>query len=119
MRYFSSPRSLPAPMYSVLDTSKEVGFPIRTFQDPCLLPTPRNFSEAATSFIASDRQGIHRVRLFACPYNLKLPLGYTRDLTSSQLNLDRPSRARLSLTTHFDITSSKTLATSHIFKEQI
>ena len=29
------------------------------------LPAPRSFSQAATSFIASDRQVIHRVRLFA------------------------------------------------------
>ena len=28
------------------------------------LPTPRGFSQATTSFIASDRQGIHRLRLF-------------------------------------------------------
>ena len=42
-----------------------VGFPIRTLPDQSLLPAPRRFSQAATSFIASDRQGIHRVRLFA------------------------------------------------------
>jgi hypothetical protein len=29
------------------------------------LPTPRSFSQAPTSFIASSCQGIHRVRLFA------------------------------------------------------
>ena len=29
------------------------------------LPTPRGFSQATTSFIASDCQGIHRVRLVA------------------------------------------------------
>jgi hypothetical protein len=27
------------------------------------LPTPRRFSQATTSFIASDCQGIHRIRL--------------------------------------------------------
>ena len=27
------------------------------------LPTPRSFSQATTSFIASDCQGIHRMRL--------------------------------------------------------
>src|SRR5690554_7328564 len=42
-----------------------VGFPIRTSPDQCLLPTPRRFSQAATSFIASDRQGIRRMRLVA------------------------------------------------------
>jgi hypothetical protein len=29
------------------------------------LPTPRSFSQATTSFIASDCQGIHRMRLVA------------------------------------------------------
>jgi hypothetical protein len=52
-------------MYSLHDTSCEVGFPIRTLPDQSLLPAPRHFSQATTSFIASDRQGIHRVRLFA------------------------------------------------------
>ena len=28
------------------------------------LPAPRSFSQATTSFIASCRQGIHRMRLF-------------------------------------------------------
>ena len=40
-----------------------------------------------------------------------------RDLTSQQLNLDRHSRARLSLYDTFRHYSSKTLATSHIVKE--
>ena len=53
------------PIYSARDTARAVGFPIRTFPDQSVLPTPRDFSQAATSFIASDRQGIHRMRLFA------------------------------------------------------
>jgi hypothetical protein len=52
-------------MYSPCNTAGAVGFPIRTLRDQCLLPAPPHFSQAATSFIASDRQGIHRVRLFA------------------------------------------------------
>src|SRR6195952_4155565 len=35
----------------------------------CLL-TPRSLSQATTSFIACNRQGIHHVHLFACPYNV-------------------------------------------------
>ncbi len=42
-----------------------VGFPIRIFPDRSLLPTPRNFSQANTSFFACNRQGIHHVHLFA------------------------------------------------------
>jgi len=47
-------------MYSVHDTSCEVGFPIRTSADQRSLASPRGFSQRATSFIASWRQGIHR-----------------------------------------------------------
>ena len=32
------------------------------------LPTPQSFSQAPTSFIASNCQGIHRMRLVAWPY---------------------------------------------------
>lgn len=41
------------------------GFPIQISPDQCLLPTPRSFSQAATSFIASYCQGIHHVRLIS------------------------------------------------------
>ena len=34
------------------------------------LPAPRSFSQATTSFIACNRQGIRHVHLFTCPYNL-------------------------------------------------
>src|SRR5215470_13403402 len=34
------------------------------------LPAPRSFSQATTSFIACNRQGIHHVHLFTCPYNV-------------------------------------------------
>ena len=37
----------------------------------CLL-TPRSLSQATTSFIACNRQGIHHVHLFTCPYNVGL-----------------------------------------------
>ena len=38
-----------------------VGFPIRTSTDQRLLSPPRSFSQSVTSFIASYRQGIHRM----------------------------------------------------------
>ena len=40
---------------------KVVGFPIRTSSDQRLLPSPRSFSQGATSFIASECQGIHQM----------------------------------------------------------
>lgn len=36
------------------------------------LLAPRSLSQATTSFIACNRQGIHHVHLFACPYNVGL-----------------------------------------------
>ena len=41
------------------------GFPIRTSPDQRLLATPRSFSQPATSFIGSWRQGIHLVPFVA------------------------------------------------------
>ena len=37
------------------------GFPIRISTDQSLLAAPRGFSQRATSFIASQRQGIHQM----------------------------------------------------------
>ena len=51
-------------MYSAQDTSCEVGFPIRKFTDQSLFAAPRDLSQRTTSFIASQRQGIHRMPLF-------------------------------------------------------
>src|SRR5688500_9035953 len=41
------------------------GFPIRTSPDQSLLATPRSFTQPATSFIGSWRQGIHPVPFVA------------------------------------------------------
>ena len=40
-----------------------VGFPIRKSTDQSLFATPRGLSQRTTSFIASQRQGIHRMPL--------------------------------------------------------
>jgi hypothetical protein len=47
---------------SELQISK-VGFPIRKFTAQCLFAAPRDLSQRTTSFIASQRQGIHRIPL--------------------------------------------------------
>ena len=44
-------------------TLKGPGFPIQISPDQSLLPTPRGFSQGATSFIAFTRQGIHQMPL--------------------------------------------------------
>ena len=50
-------------MDSTADTPKGVGCPIRISSDQRLLPSPRSFSQGATSFIASLYQGIHQMPL--------------------------------------------------------
>ena len=40
-----------------------MGFPIRKFSDQSLFAAPRNLSQRTTSFIASQRQGIHQIPL--------------------------------------------------------
>ena len=54
LRWFTSPGSLPATIYSSQDTrcSHLVGSPIRKSPDQRLLAPPRSLSQLATSFIA-------------------------------------------------------------------
>ncbi len=40
-----------------------MGFPIRKFTDQSLFAAPHDLSQRTTSFIASQRQGIHRIPL--------------------------------------------------------
>ena len=59
-----------------------------------LLPAPRSFSQAHAPFVASHRLGIHRMRLFAWPYNPNRPgRGATRAAFSASLPPPPPSRA--------------------------
>ena len=51
-------------MHSAADDPQSgPGFPIRTSLDQRSLPTPQGFSQVTTSFIASQRQDIHRMPL--------------------------------------------------------
>ena len=50
------------------------------------LLAPRSLSQATTSFIACNRQGIHHVHLFTCPYNVGLCMSY-RDRHRSRVQL--------------------------------
>ena len=60
--------------------SPEVGFPIRKSADQSLFAAPRGLSQRTTSFIASQRQGIHRMPL--------------RHLIALMLNAHSPALAR-------------------------
>ena len=51
------------PMYSAYDDPKGPGFPIRISADQRVLAPPHGFSQRATSFIASQCQGIHQMPL--------------------------------------------------------
>ncbi len=50
-------------MDSGADTARAVGFPIRKSTDQSLLAAPHGLSQRATSFVASQRQGIHPMPL--------------------------------------------------------
>ena len=63
MRCFSSPGSPRCPMDSDSDDPKGPGCPIRKSADQSLLTAPRSLSQRATSFIASQCQGIHQMPL--------------------------------------------------------
>ena len=55
-----------------------MGFPIRKFSDQSAFAAPRDLSQRTTSFIASQRQGIHRMplrHLIALMIHARLPLG--------------------------------------------
>jgi hypothetical protein len=58
---FQFPGFASQPYVFRLGYPKGVGFPIRTSADQRSLASPRGFSQRATSFIASWRQGIHRM----------------------------------------------------------
>src|SRR3954449_6465399 len=54
-----NPQSLTGSEYK----KSKVGFPIRKSSDQSLFAAPRGLSQRTTSFIASQRQGIHRMLL--------------------------------------------------------
>src|SRR6478609_4478084 len=55
-----NPQSLTGSEYK----KSKVGFPIRKSSDQSLFAAPQGLSQRTTSFIASQRQGIHRMLLF-------------------------------------------------------
>ena len=57
-------------MYSVCDDLKGRVSPFGNLRIKARLLAPRSLSQATTSFVACNRQGIHHVHLFTCPYNL-------------------------------------------------
>ena len=71
LRCFSSPGSLyPSYVFTWEFPCGRVS-PFRYRRIKALLPAPRRFSQAYTSFVACNRLGIHHMHLFAWPYNIK------------------------------------------------
>ena len=70
LRWFTSPRSPPHPMYSGTDDRalSRPGFPIRKSPDQSLLAASRGLSQLATSFIDFQCQGIPRAPSVTCPF---------------------------------------------------
>ena len=83
-------------MYSVDDTLKRVGFPIRTPPDQSLLATPRGFSQRATSFIASQCQGIHQMPFSCLRHRHAQKTGSPREVISlhAPQHFSRPQTVR-------------------------
>lgn len=70
LRCFSSPGSLSHHFRREYTGFTGVGCPIRTSADHLLLTDPRSLSQFATSFFASESQGIHHVLLFCFSVSL-------------------------------------------------
>ena len=73
LRCFSSPGSPPHTYVFSVGYPTDVGWvsPFGNVRIKACLPAPLTLSQVSTSFIASDCQGIHRMRLVAWPYNPK------------------------------------------------
>ena len=74
------------------------GFPIRISTDQSLLAAPRGFSQRATSFIASWRQGIHQ-----------MPFSYLRFLALEAGGQPNALKHQIIPGTHFENISTKTV----------
>ena len=75
-------------MYSVCNDLKGRVSPFGNLRIKACLLAPRSLSQATTSFIACNRQGIHHVHLFTCPYNvspLRLNKGAVIEIRSTTL----------------------------------
>ncbi len=70
-----------------------VGFPIRRSVDQSLLATPHGLSQRATSFIASQCQGIHQMPLLRLIRETRHAQGQTRRTTVRNGTLARNLRA--------------------------
>ena len=78
-------------MDSVRDTAEAVGCPIRRSADQRVLAPPHGFSQRATSFIASQCQGIHRMPFKTLDLS-RLALGRLQKTETRRRNANGPVR---------------------------
>src|ERR1700712_4179545 len=81
-------------MYSVCDDHKGRVSPFGNLRIKACLLAPRSLSQATTSFVACNRQGIHHVHLFTCPYNVSF-------CSAIQLFMRRPKTGHRGTTMSF------------------
>ena len=86
---FQFPRFASLPYVFRQRYPKGVGCPIRTSRDQSLLAAPPGFSQRATSFIASWRQGIHQMP-FSCSHTPGPPPQGEQALPTMHRNHPRP-----------------------------
>jgi hypothetical protein len=79
-------------MDSVTDHPEGWGFPIRTSPDQSSLAAPRRFSQRATSFIASWRQGIHQMPFIAREIHFRPVAGARARCQMSGIRCQIPDR---------------------------
>jgi hypothetical protein len=68
----------------------KVGFPIRKFTDQSLFAAPHDLSQRTTSFIASQRQGIHQIPLRHLIALIAKARAFDRSIDSARLNKRAP-----------------------------
>ena len=67
-----------------------VGFPIRKSSDQSLFAAPQGLSQRTTSFIASQRQGIHQIPLLHLITLIIDAHTFSRTCDHRRINLERP-----------------------------
>ena len=101
----------PLPKEQKTKTSLKVGFPIRKFPDQRLLTPNRNLSQPATSFIASDCQGIHQMPFKTLEFKSRAginPLRFTLNISFGPFEFPKERFSQFCQTLEFIIFPTRT-----------
>src|SRR3954451_17921365 len=97
-----NPQSLTGSEYK----KSKVGFPIRKSSDQSLFAAPQGLSQRTTSFIASQRQGIHRMlllHLITLMIDARLSQEKSDISTTTAAGARRPDHDRKDLSWHVPV----------------